>query len=75
MEQKKEDIKLLKKQIGWLSKQIQNYNYALKAGAIADDYLLKQNVILLKLADNIMISCKEFQADIDKMNKDFARRK
>lgn len=75
MAQKKEDIKSLKKQVTWLSKQLANYDYALRAGSIADEYLLKQNIILLKLADNIMLSWKEFQEDFDKMNKDFAKKK
>ena len=75
MAEKKEDIRLLKKQVNWLSRQLANYDYALKAGAVADEYLLRQNAVLLKLADNIMLSWKTFQSDIDEMNKNFSKKK
>jgi len=75
MAQKKEDVKSLKKQIEWLSKQLSNYNFAIRAGAEADYFLLRQNSILSKLATNTMYFCKLFQDDIAKLDKEFAKRK
>lgn len=75
MTQNRQEVQSLKKQVEVLTKQVKNYDWAMKAGAVADQYILEQNCILLQFAESITLCCDDLLKNIDNMDKKFSRRR
>ncbi len=70
----KQTEKDLRKQVALLTKKVSSYEYAIKAGYTAEQYILNQNAMLWRFCTHVQHALMNLQDEIKKYEKGFSKK-